>query len=174
MKSISRAVTVSSFLSCGFAFPLLLLVLPVQRASGKESGGCEGVAFSKRDPKQYTPTALQERIARDPADVDALIHLGLRMEELGQAEGADDLYLRAIQARPQCYLGYYFAGLVEERIGNHLGRESVRKINKAVGLDPDLRNDPNVKAFLARHPTQTRDPATQGGPCEDFRHPGNP
>jgi tetratricopeptide (TPR) repeat protein len=142
---------------------ILLVVVPIRHVFGQEGKGCEGVAFARHEPRQYTLVALQKRVERNPPDLDAIIHLGLHMEEIGKIEKADNLYLRAIRARPDCYLGYYFAGLVEERISDHLRSESLRKINKALALDPSLRDDPNVRAFLARHPSQTRTPTPKPG-----------
>jgi tetratricopeptide (TPR) repeat protein len=85
-------------------------------------------------------------------DVDALVNLGIYLEEHGQAREAVDLYNRAIQARPGCELGYYFAALAEEGLSEQTASDAQAKMHRAISLDADLRTDPNVEAFFKRHP----------------------
>jgi Tfp pilus assembly protein PilF len=117
----------------------------------QEKKGCEGVGFAKRGSAQYSPKNLQERLKRNPSDVDALIHSGIRLEEQGELTQADALYERAINARPDCYLGYLFSGLVRERIGEEAFSGAESSIRKALSLNPDLRKDGNVQGFMKRH-----------------------
>ena len=116
------------------------------------------MGFAKQSSSQYSPENLRKRLDRDPADVDALINLGIHLEEKGQITEADALYERAIQAKPDCYLGYLFAGLVRDRISQEASSDAEAKIRKAISLDPTLRSDPNVQGFLKLHPL------TFGGP----------
>jgi len=129
-----------------------LVALSVPPVSGQDEKGCEGVGFAKHSSNQYSPEALRKRLERDPADVDALIHLGIHLEEEDHITQADALYQRAIEAKPDCYLGYYFAGLVEARISGQAASGAEAKIRKAISLDSTLRDDPNVQGFLKTHP----------------------
>src|SRR5882672_2937811 len=129
-----------------------LLAAWVPAAFPQDGKGCEGVQYSKKPFAQYSPEKLQQRIRQDPSDVDALINLGIRLEEQDQTAEAKALYERAIKAKPDCYLGYYFAGLAAETISTDSASEANTKIRKAISLDPRLENDPNVKGFMKRHP----------------------
>jgi tetratricopeptide (TPR) repeat protein len=120
--------------------------------SAENEKGCEGVGFAKLAHAQYSPENLQKRLERNPADVDALINLGIHLEEQDQDSKAYALYEKAIQARPDCSLGYQFAGLVEERISEHAASDADAKMHRVLALDPSLRNDPNVQGFFKRHP----------------------
>jgi tetratricopeptide (TPR) repeat protein len=91
------------------------------------------------------------RLERNPKDVDALINLGTHLEEQDQVNQAEALYERAIKARPDCNLGYYFSGLAEERISDNAATDAEVKIRKAISLDQSLQNDPNMQGFLKRH-----------------------
>jgi tetratricopeptide (TPR) repeat protein len=121
-------------------------------AFAQDEKGCEGVGYAKQPFAQYSPENLQKRLQRDPADVDALTSLGIHLQEQDQLNQAEALYERAVQAKPDCYLGYYFAGLVEERISTHAASDAEAKMYKALSLNPSLRNDPNVEGFFRRHP----------------------
>jgi hypothetical protein len=158
-----------AILVCTFAL-MQLSGGKAQDAYAREGEGCEGVEFAKRAPVLYSPSALRDRLERDPADVDALVHLGLHLEEKGEPRQALDLYLRAVRAKPACSLGYYFAGLVEETISDRLGSDCVKEINKAISLDPSLREDPNIEAFLRRHSPRAPVPSpTPAGPAANVR-----
>jgi tetratricopeptide (TPR) repeat protein len=95
---------------------------------------------------------LRKRLKKDPSDVDALVNLGTYLEERGHVRQAVDLYNRAIQAKPNCSLGYYFAGLAEERVSEEAASDARQKMYEAVSLDADLQTDPNVRAYFGRHP----------------------
>ena len=116
----------------------------------QDENGCQGVGFSKQSFKQYSPERLRERISRNPTDVDALIIFGIHLEEQDQINQAEVLYERAIKAKPNCALGYYFSGLAEERISDNAATDAEVKIRKAISLDQSLRNDPNMQGFLKR------------------------
>lgn len=132
----------------------------------QDDKGCEGVGFAKHSPTQYSLANLRKRLERNPADVDALINLGIDLEEQDQINQAYALYQRAIQAKPDCSLGYLFAGLVEERIGGTASSDAEVKIRKALSLDPSLRRDGNVESFLKRHaPIVTRPPSDETRPA---------
>ena len=135
-----------------------LIALWIPLVSAQDETGCEGVGFAKHSPAQYSPQNLRKRLERNPADVDALINLGIHLEEQDQITQADALYQRAIEAKPDCYLGYLFAGLVESSISGRESSKAEAKIRKAISLDRSLRNDPNVQSFLKSHPL------TFGGP----------
>ena len=137
---------------------VMLLMIWVPSAFAQGGKGCEGVGYTKHPRSEYSPEHLKGLLERDPNDVDALVDLGLHLEEQDKILQADALYERAIQAKPDCYLGYYFAGLVAERISEQASSDAEAKIRKAVGLDPRLENDPNVKGFMKRH---TRPMASQ-------------
>jgi len=130
----------------------LLFVARMPSAYAQVQDPCREVGFAKRPISEYSPESLKNRVERDPMDVDALIHLGLHVEEQDQDSRAYALYERAIQARSDCSLGYLFAGLVEERISGHAASDAEVKMHKALSLDPSLRNDPNVEGFFRRHP----------------------
>ena len=121
-------------------------------AFAQDQNGCEQVGFAKQSYSQYSPEILEKRLKQNPADVDALINLGLHLEEQDQDSKAYKLYERAIQASPGCSLGYMFAGLAEERISGDAASDAEAKLHKALSLDPSLRNDPNVQGFFRRHP----------------------
>ena len=70
------------------------------------------------------------------------------MDQLTEAYG---LYKRATDAKPECYLGYQFAGLVADRISRKTSSESDTDIHKALNLNPGIAKDGNVEAFLNRH-----------------------
>lgn len=127
--------------------------------------GCQDVGYARGPSSQYSVENLQRRLQRDPADVDALIHLGSHLEEQGQIAQAYALYERAIKAKPDCYLGYYFSGLAEERVSENASSDAEVKIRKAISLDVSLQNDPNMQGFLKRHARSIADrPATQAEP----------
>ena len=119
-------------------------------ASAQDDKGCEGVKFAKHPRSEYSLANLKGRLEKDPKDVDALVHLGLHLEEQDQFNGADYLYKGAIQARPGCYLGYYFAGLLEDRISRKAASDAEANVNKALGLKPSLRDNGNVQGFMKR------------------------
>jgi len=118
---------------------------------GQDAHGCAGVGFAKRQFKGYGPDILRNRLKDNPSDVDALVHLGLYLEEHGQIRQAVDLYNQAIQAKPNCELGYYFAGLAEDRFSEQIASDALAKMHRALSLDPDLQTDPNVEAFFKWH-----------------------
>jgi tetratricopeptide (TPR) repeat protein len=129
----------------------LMMASFVPSVFAQNEKGCEGVRFAKHRPSQYSPANLQQRLQRNPNDVDALINLGLRLEEHGKVAQAFGLYEKAIQARPSCYLGYYFAGLAGERVSEQMISDAEGNIRKAITLNPELRTDPNVEPFMKRH-----------------------
>jgi tetratricopeptide (TPR) repeat protein len=118
----------------------------------QDEKGCEGVGFAKPPFSQYSPENLRKRIERDPKDVNALIHLGTHLEERDQLRQAEALYDRAIQAKPNCSLGYLFAGLLREKIGREATSDAEANIRKALSLNPSLWNEGNVQGFRMRHP----------------------
>jgi tetratricopeptide (TPR) repeat protein len=85
-------------------------------------------------------------------DVDALVSLGIYLEEHGQVRQAVNLYDRAIKAKPNCDLGYYFAGLAEERVSEEMASDAQQKMCKAVNLNAHLQTYPNVVAYFGQHP----------------------
>jgi tetratricopeptide (TPR) repeat protein len=119
--------------------------------SAQDEKGCEGVGFAKQSSARYSPENLQKRLKRNPADVDALINLGIRLEEQDQFTQAYAEYEKAILAKPECYLGYMFGGLVEERISGNAAADANVKMHKAVSLNPSLRDDPNVQSYFRFH-----------------------
>ena len=137
---------------CHVLVVVLLFVMSPLSALAQDQKGCEGVRYAKHSPAEYSLERLKERVAKDPSDVDALIHLGIHLEEQSQFTQAFALYERAIQIGPTCYLGYYFAGLVGDRISRDTASEAQSNISKAVSLNPSLRDDANVQGFMKRHP----------------------
>jgi len=124
----------------------------VSSLSAKDEKWCEGVGYAQRPSAQYSHENLRKRLKLNPGDVDALINLGIHLEEQGQSAQAYALYERAIQAKPDCYLGYYFAGLVEDRISRNAASEAEAKIYKALSLDASVQTDPNIQGFMRAHP----------------------
>jgi tetratricopeptide (TPR) repeat protein len=112
---------------------------------------CEDVRFAKLPASEYSPEKLQKRLVDNPGDVDALINLGIHLEEQGKDSDAYVLYGKAIQTKPDCSLGYMFAGFVQDKISGQMSMEAEAKINKALSLDPSLQSDPNVKNFQKLH-----------------------
>lgn len=130
--------------------PLLFtLAAPVACAQGAK--GCEGVGFASHPGSDYTVEKLQKRVEEDRKDVDALVHLGLHLEEGGRSAEALALYNQAMLAKPDCYLGHYFAGMAMDRASGKMTADAESEINKSVNLDPSLRDDPNVQSFWKRH-----------------------
>ena len=127
----------------------LLLWMPVYPSENGQ--GCKDVEFVKQPLSRYSPESLRTRLQRNPADVDALLNLGVHLEEQEQISEAEALYEKAIETKPDCYLGYLFAGLVCERIGEKKAGEANADIHKALTLEPNLSNDGNVQGFLKRH-----------------------
>jgi hypothetical protein len=71
-------------------------------------------------------------------------------------------YKKAIKARPDRYEGYYFAGLVEERMGERAKSNAEADIRQALSLKPGSK-DLNISTFLKRlAPTPSQ-------PAIDFR-----
>ncbi len=130
---------------------VLLLMVWAPPAFTQDEKGCEGVGYTKHPRSEYSPKKLKGLLERDPKDVDALVDLGLHLEERDQFTQAYALYERAIQARPSCYLGYYFAGLVGDRISRNAASDAEAKIGQALSLNPNLRDDGNVQSFMKRH-----------------------
>jgi hypothetical protein len=135
---------------------LFLVCLPV---FGQSGDGCAGVNFAKAPSDQYSPDNLQKRLAREPKDVDALINLGIHLEEVNQITEAYALYKKAIDAKPDCYLGYQFAGLVADRISRRMSLEADTDIHRALTLNQGIAKDGNVEAFLNRHAPSVSPPA---------------
>jgi tetratricopeptide (TPR) repeat protein len=127
----------------------------------QDQKGCEGVGYAKQPFAQYSPENLRKRLQVEPTDVDTLVNLGIRLEEQDRILEADALYERAIQAKPDCYLGYYFAGLVSERISEQSSTNAEARIHKALSLNPSLQNDGNVEGFMKRHPQLMGGPPTK-------------
>ena len=138
----------------------LLFVVWTRSLLAQNEKGCEGLGYSKHAPDQYSPGNLQNRLQSDPRDVNALIDLGIHLEEQGQILEANALYERAIQAKPDCYLGYYFSGLAGEQIGEQASTQAEAKIRKALSLNPSLRHDGNVQSFMVRHSPLAGHPPT--------------
>jgi len=130
---------------CALAYP----------SSAQDRQGCEGVQYSKRPLAEYSRQRLEQRIQQNPSDVDALINLGIRLEEAAQNAQALALYERAIQARPNCALGHLFGGLVQEKISDDAASDADVKIHRAIILDSSLQKDPNVEGYLKRHTRPT-------------------
>jgi tetratricopeptide (TPR) repeat protein len=147
--SIKTIFAVQRWRICAIA---LLLATCVPSAFAEDEKGCQGVGYAKQPFAQYSPEKLHARLERDPKDVDALINVGIRLEEQNQISHADALYERAIQAKPDCYLGYLFAGLVRDRISQKAAADAEANIRKALSLNPSLHDDGNVRGFMKRHP----------------------
>jgi hypothetical protein len=60
--------------------------------------------------------------------------------------------------RPDRYEGYYFAGLLEERMGEQAKSNAEADIRQALSLNPGLSKNPNISAFLKRHATSPSQP----------------
>jgi len=148
LRNLQRAVRSSFCPPLLFAACVFVSIFPLYARS---ADGCVGVNFAKSPSDQYSPENLQKRLARDPKDVDALINLGIHLEEVDQITESYGLYKRAIDAKPECYLGYQFAGLVADRISRRTSAEADADIHKALSLDPSIAKDGNVEAFLNRH-----------------------
>jgi tetratricopeptide (TPR) repeat protein len=133
------------------AVVLLLFAIAAPYVVGQEEKGCDGVRYAKRPHSDYSSENLKRRLERNPGDVDALIHTGLRLEEQDEFDQAYALYKRAIQARPDCSLGYLFAGLVGERISEKMIAEAEANVRQAISLNPKLRHDGNVQGFMKQH-----------------------
>jgi len=118
----------------------------------QDEKGCEGVGFAGPPFTQYSPKNLRKQLERNPKDVNALIHLALYLEEQDQLRQAEGLYERAIQAKPNCYLGYLFAGLLRDRISRRASSDAEANIRKALSLKASLWNDGNLHSFKMRHP----------------------
>jgi len=145
---VGRIPTIRHF--C-FSLASLLLLICLPSAFAHDTKGCEGVGYTNRPSSEYSAENLKKRVAGHPKDVDALIHLGINLEEKDEFGEAYSLYEKAIQARPDCYLGYYFAGLVTDRISTRSASEAEVNIAKAVSLNPALREDGNIQGFMSRH-----------------------
>jgi len=117
----------------------------------QDEKGCEGVQFVKRPYSEYSPARLKQRLERDAADVDALLNLGSHEEEQGNLREAEAFFDKAIRTRPDCYLGYYFAGLIRDRLSRQELSRSEADIRKALTLNPDLRTDGNIEAYINSH-----------------------
>jgi tetratricopeptide (TPR) repeat protein len=130
----------------------LLFALWMPAVFAQEEKGCEGVGFAGPPFSQYSPESLGKQLERNPNDVNALIHLALYLEEQDQLRQAEGLYERAIQAKPNCYLGYLFAGLLRDRISERTSSLAEANIRKALSFKPSLWNDPNVHNFRMSHP----------------------
>lgn len=128
----------------------LLVGVLVPSVCAQTENGCDGVEFVGRPGEQYSLDDLRKRMKRDPADVEALIKLGLYLEEQDQFAQALALYERVIEAKPDCYLGYQFAGLVIEKNSWKAFLDREKKLLKALELDPTLKKDPNLRGFLKR------------------------
>lgn len=139
----------------GILLFVLMTIMCVPRAGAQDEKGCEGVGYAKHTQSEYSLESLKKRLEKDPKDVDALIHTGLHVEEKEGFAQAEALYERAIQAKPDCYLGYYFAGLVEDRISRKATSDAELNISKAVNLNPSLHDDGNVQGFIKRHAQPT-------------------
>ena len=176
-KTLQHSFPARSRLSPSF-WPFLaaacLLTVFVPRVVAQSPDGCEGVNYAKRPSGQYSPESLRNRLKKDAKDVDALINLGSDLEEQGQLFEAYALYQRAITAKPSCYLGYYFAGLVEDRISTHTYQAALVDIHRATSLDPSLLKDPNVEVLIRSHTKLIPEPHTEPAPSvSDFLFSGN-
>ncbi len=130
---------------------ILLFATCTPTVFAQDEKGCQAVEYAKRPYSQYSTDALQKRLERNSADVDALVNLGIRLEEQGQLAQAEALYEKAIQTKPDCSLGYLFAGLVRDRISRKASSEAEANIRKALSLNPSLQNDGNVQGFMKSH-----------------------
>lgn len=166
LRNLLRAVRSSFYLHLLFTACAFVLFFPPYAQS---DDGCAGVNFAKAPSDQYSPENLQRRLDRDPKDVDALINLGIHLEEVDQITEAYALYKRAIDAKPDCYLAYQFAGLVADRISRKTSAEADTDIHKALSLNPSTAKDGNVEAFLNRHAPLAVAPAksAESAPKED-------
>jgi len=124
------------------------LALPLVWA--RTSGACGSVSPATSSSRQNSPEQLRRRIKADPKDVEALTSLGVYLEEQGQLYEAYGLYKQATESKPACYLGYYFLGLVEDRISGRAKTDAETDIRKALNLNSDLSKDGNVEAFFTR------------------------
>jgi len=176
-KTIQPSFPATSRLSFTFRLFLTavcLLTVFVPCVVAQSPDGCEGVNYAKRPSGQYSPESLRNRLKKKPKDVDALINLGSYLEEQGQLFGAYALYQRAIEAKPNCYLGYYFAGLVEDRISRQTYQAALVDIHRAASLDPSLAKDPNVEALIRSHTKLIPEPHTEpAAGMSDFPSSGN-
>jgi len=150
--SCAKSMTVSGRALWGAFLILFLLAVFAPSLSAFEEKGCEDVGFAQRAPSQYSQNALKQRLERDPADVDALIHLGIYEQEHGHSSTAAALFDRAISAKPNCSLGYYFAGLIHDGLSNVERSRSEADIRKALTLNPGLRSDGNIQGYMSSHP----------------------
>jgi tetratricopeptide (TPR) repeat protein len=102
------------------------------------------------------------KLKQNPNDFDALTEVGVRLEEEDKLGEALAQYKKAIKGQPARYEGYYFAGLLEERMGERAKSNAEADIRQALSLKPDLSKDPNISAFLKRHgPTPSQSQQTQ-------------
>jgi tetratricopeptide (TPR) repeat protein len=140
----------------------LALFICVPGARAQDEKGCEGIGYAKHPQSEYSTEKLKARLEKDSRDVDALIHTGLHLEEKEEFEQAHSLYESAIHSKPNCYLGYYFAGLVEDRISRRAAANAEANIGKALSLNPSLHEDGNVQSFMQRHARPTSGTSSSG------------
>jgi tetratricopeptide (TPR) repeat protein len=143
-------------LAAAWLFALFATWVPAVFAQDEK--GCEGVGFAGPPFSQYSPENLRKQLERNPNDVNALLHLAAYLEEEDQLWQAEGLYERAIQAKPNCYLGYLFAGLLRDRISERTSSLAEANILKALSLKPSLWNDGSLHSFRIRHPDFIRKP----------------
>lgn len=138
------------------ALMLMLCAFASTELSANPADSRCGVEFTKYEGDGYSFEELQRRVANDPGDADALAHLGLLYEEQENRRRALELYEQAIHQRPECWIGYYFAGLVAPKVASDMEILQSQYFQKAVELDPELAQDSDIQAFWAR--TRRRPP----------------
>jgi hypothetical protein len=77
----------------------------------------------------------QERLARDPQDLEALLGLAALLGDRGDCETAERLCSLAVALDPQCVGAWAVLGGVQARLGNY--RTALHSLDRALALGPD-------------------------------------
>jgi len=102
--------------------------------------------------------SMEKKLQHNPRDFQALITLGLAREQQERLYEALALYKRAIEAKPDDYQGYYFAGQLEDRINRQTPPDVESDIRKAISLKPEVAKESGIAEILERRKSATGQP----------------
>jgi tetratricopeptide (TPR) repeat protein len=82
--------------------------------------------------------SVRKALLLDPGLVEGYIVLGDILESESHLSEAKDVFIQAIEKKPNLYIGYYYCGKVALEAGESQTQKALTFFTKAVDLDPDF------------------------------------
>ncbi len=97
-----------------------------------------GLSQHLGDDTTRAQESVQKALMLDPGLVEGYVVLGDILESDGRLAEASDVFHRAIEKKPDLYIGYYYCAKVALEGGESQTQEALAFLTKAIDLNPDF------------------------------------